>query len=213
MRAMRARHPRGFTLIELFLALSILAIMAALSVAALGSIQRRAEVGAIFGDVAGAVRLTRAQAMANGARTAFVVDTVGKRWWGLDAPTGLNLDTFDPAAPGTVITSGTLPDRVSFGPAEGYGGTLAAPFAGIPVRADAPVAPALNYCSYCRSGAATKTGFGLVIFESDGRARFESTAPKTVGHQFTLTGAAETGTRTMAVAIVAQTGLVETFDK
>jgi hypothetical protein len=53
----------------------------------------------------------------------------------------------------------------------------------------------------------------MVTFEPDGRATFDSDAPIALGQQFTLTGTIGTTTRTLAVAIIARTGLVETFDK
>ncbi|MCI0571755.1 MAG: prepilin-type N-terminal cleavage/methylation domain-containing protein [Myxococcaceae bacterium] len=199
---MRAQRSPGFTLLELAVALAIAAILTALSVAALDGLRTRASFSNVSARIAQGVRQTRAEAFGRGVATAFIVDTVDGRWWGVEAPDGFDVDAFDPAAPGTVIVSGSFPEGITFGPTDGYGASLAAPFAGVPVT---------SACSFCRD-AGTNQGFGAVVFEPRGGARFLG-APRAMGHQFTLTGTHRGATRTLAVAILGLSGVVETFER
>lgn len=215
---MRPQSPRGFTLIELAIVLAIVSILAGLSLSALQAMKTRATFSNVSAEMAMAVRRTRAEAFGRGTPTAFVVDTVGKRWWSLEAPGGVNLDSFDPTLAlfdanatlqARLITSGKLGTAASFGPSAGYGVALQAPFAAIPVLSTQ--SPALPYCSFCRASG-TNTGFGVIQFSPAGRTTF-SGGPAGLGQQFTLTGLSGNATRTVLVAVVARTGAVEIQEK
>ena len=122
---------------------------------------------------------------------------------------GWTLDAFDPAAPGTVIVSANFPTskgKTVFGPANGYGTALPAPFATIPVISNQN--PVLPYCSFCNA-----RGLGAIIFQPNGTASFSGgpTNPLPQGQQFTIVGPADH--RTVLVAVVARTGLVEVFEQ
>jgi hypothetical protein len=164
------------------------------------------------GDLITSLRKTRAEAFGRGIYTAFIIDTVGGRWWGIEAPNGMNLSTFSPSAPGTVIVSGSLPAGTVFGPSTGYGVALPAPFVGIPTLS--AQSPNYNYCSFCNT-AAPNLGFGEILFEPAGSAQF-SGGPAAIGQQFILQGtfdnSAGSPVRTMAVAITAFSGAIEKFE-
>jgi prepilin-type N-terminal cleavage/methylation domain-containing protein len=208
--------PRGFTLIELAVVLAIISVILGLSISALQAMKTRATFANVSAETAMAVRRARAEAFGRGTPTAFVLDTVGKRWWSLEAPSGVNLDSFDPtnavfdpARPARLIASGKLGTAASFGPAAGYGVALQAPFAAIPVLSTQ--APALPYCSFCRASG-TNTGFGAILFTPAGRTTF-SGGPAGLGQQFTLTGQSGNATRTVLVAVVERTGAIEIQEK
>ena len=208
---MRVQTQRGFTLLEIAIAMAIITIVAALSFAAIGGMRKRATYANVTTEAAMGVRRMRAEALGRGLSTVFVVDTAGGRWWGLEAPAGgfglTELDAFDADAPGEVIASGTLPEGVSFGPTT-HLKALAAPFAGVPVTSTQ--APTFPYCSFCRD-TGTNKGFGAVVFSSNGTATFVG-APSAVGHQFSLRGTDGKVTRTFTVAIIGRSGVVEVFE-
>jgi prepilin-type N-terminal cleavage/methylation domain-containing protein len=208
---MRVQTQRGFTLLEIAIALAIVTILAALSFAALGAMKKRASYTNVTTEAAMAVRRMRAEALGRGVSTVFVVDTMGGRWWGLEAPaagfTLADLDAFDPDAPGEVIASGTLPEDVKFGPTA-HLPALPAPFAGVPMTSSQ--APTFTFCSFCRDTGSNK-GFGGVVFSSNGTASFLG-APNAVGHQFSLRGTQDALTRTFTVAIIGRSGVVEVFE-
>lgn len=211
---MRAKTQRGFTLLEVAITLAIISILAGLSFAALGSMKKRATYSNTTTEAAMAVRRMRAEALGRGVTTVFVLDTLGKRWWGLEAPSGgFSLDAFNPNSPGKVLVSGKLPTDVSFGPATNLP-ALAAPFASVPMTT-AATSPAPRYCSFCRASGARK-GFGAVIFSAGGTAKFTldaaSTAASALGQQFSLRGVSGSITRTFTVAIIGRTGVIEVFE-
>jgi prepilin-type N-terminal cleavage/methylation domain-containing protein len=209
---------RGFTLVEMFVALAVLSILSGLSVAALGGLKNRGRFVSGSGAVLEGLRLTRAEAFSRGAPCVFVVDTVGGNWWSIaDIANSFNLATFNPAtpapAPDVLIASGTLPSTVTFGPAGnpgGYGAALPQPFAGVPSYTGSSPAPALPYCSFCQNGAA---GFGSVTFFGAGGASF-SGGPSAIGQQVSVQAPQNTGTGTqiMTIAVVARTGAITNFE-
>ena len=208
-----ARGSCGFTLVELVVVIAVIGVVAAIVLGGIESLRKRASFTGAVGDIVTSLRKTRAEAFGRGIYTAFIVDTVGGRWWAIEAPNGISLSTFNPSAPGTVILTGSLPNGTVFGPTGGYGLALADPFAGIPILSGQ--SPNLNYCSFCNTGAPNQ-GFGEILFEPAGSVQF-SGGPPGVGQQFTLQGtiqsSAGVAVRTTAVTITALSGVIEQFDQ
>ena len=204
---------RGFTVIEMMVTVAIASVMVAMSAGAYQQLTSKANFSSVLGNLVTNLRRTRMEAAGRGVATAFVIDIVNNRWWGIEAPTGWTEATFDPNNPGTVIVSGTFPTgsgKAVFGPATGYGAALPAPFATVPVLAAQN--PALLYCSFCDTGR----GFGAIIFQPTGAASFSGAAvlPKGQGQQFTIQSAASPGdSRVVLLAIMARSGVIEVFDK
>jgi prepilin-type N-terminal cleavage/methylation domain-containing protein len=204
---------RGFTLVELAVVMAVIGLVAATVIGGIEALRKRAWFTGSVGELVTSLRMTRAEAFGRGVYTALVIDTVGGRWWAIEAPNGINLSTFNPSAPGTLITSGSLPNGTTFGPTAGYGLALPDPFAGIPVL---PVqSPNFNYCSFCNT-APPNQGFGEILFEPGGGVQFSGGPPGT-GQQFTLQGTVQnslnSSVRTTAVAITALNGVIEQFDQ
>lgn len=204
---------RGFTLLEIATVLAIIAIVSAIGLGALSLVQKRADYSGTVGYLVGSIRRTRSEAFGRGINTAFVVDTAGGRWWGVEAPTGWSLNTFNPSSPGSVITSGSFPAGIQFGPTAGYGVALPDPFSGIPTLSGQTPAPNYTYCSFCNTSA-PNPGFGAILFDTTGGATFMAghTAAG-AGEQFTVQGNYGSVVRTSAVAIVGRTGVVENFEQ
>lgn len=190
-----------------------LGIVATLTAASLGGYERltsRADFSSVLGNLVTSVRLTRSEAAGRGVATAFVVDTVNNRWWSVEAPTGWSVSAFDPGNPGTVIASDTFPTgsgKAVFGPSAGYGVQLPAPFASVPVLSSQN--PSLSYCSFCDR----LSGRGAILFQPNGAASFSgaSSIGRAVGQQFTVQS--PTDGRTVLIAVVARTGVVEVFEQ
>ena len=191
-------------MIEMVVVLAIISIVAATAIATLGNLKGRVSFTSASTEVVSGLRLARATALGRATPTAFMIDSVGGRWWAIEAPVGLSVTTFNPSSPGTVISSGVLPSGISFGPSAGYGRALAAPLSGVPVMP--AQSPSLPYCSFCVS-----SGMGMIRFETGARATF-SAGPDTVGQQFSMTGLLNGVRRTMVVAIVGRTGATYDFE-
>jgi hypothetical protein len=192
----------------------IVAIMGVITAMSLGGYERlnsRAKFSSVLGNLVTSVRRTRSEAAGRGVATAFVLDTINNRWWGVEAPAGWTLTGFDPHNPGTVISSDTFPTgtgKAVFGPPTGYGVVLPAPFAGVPVITSQT--PQLPYCSFCDPG----TGMGAILFQPNGAASFSGGAAfraQAQGQQFTIQGPNDG--RTVLLAIIARTGVVEVFEQ
>jgi prepilin-type N-terminal cleavage/methylation domain-containing protein len=211
----RRESSRGFSLIEATTVLAVVGVIAGIALGGIEILRKSSLFSGSTGDLVTSLRKTRAEAFGRGIYTAFIIDTVGGRWWGIEAPSGLSLATFNPSSPGTVIVSGSLPTGTVFGPSTGYGVALPAPFTGIPTLPSQ--SPNFNYCSFCNTGG-PNLGFGEILFEPAGAAQF-SGGPAGVGQQFTIQGTFQTsgatggGNRTMAVAITAFSGAVEKFEQ
>jgi prepilin-type N-terminal cleavage/methylation domain-containing protein len=206
----RRIHPRGLTVLELMVVVGIAAVLAAMSAGAYDQIISRADFSSVVGNLVTSLRLTRSEAAGRGVATAFVVDTRNNRWWGVEAPTGWTLAAFDPTAPGTVIASDTFPTgsgKAVFGPAAGYGARLPAPFASVPVISSQ--APTFPYCSFCDRD----TGMGAMIFQPNGATSFAGTVPggSAQGQQFTIVSPVDG--RTVLLAVVGRTGVLEVFER
>ena len=191
-------------MVELMVVVGIAAVMAGLAVAGLQTVKSRGTFASGANEIVGAVNLTRATAHGRGANTAFVIDTIMGRYWGIQTTSAFVLDTFDPAT-ANIFVSGTLPDGVSFGPVAGYGATLPVPLSGIPTTGSL----SYKYCSFCLSTGALP-GYGSMLFDPGGQVTF-SGGPSTIGQQFTVTSSRDV-VRKMAVTVVARTGAVEIFE-
>ena len=205
---MRVR--RGFTVLEVMVAVSILATMAAMSLSAYEQVTARADFSSVLANLVTSVRLTRSEAAGRGVATAFIVDTQNNRWWGVEAPTGWALSAFDPGNPGTLIASDTFPTgsgKAVFGPSSGYGSLLPAPFATVPVVPGQ--SPTYPYCSFCDRNS----GMGAIIFQPNGAASFAGSLPagQALGQQFTVQS--PTDGRTVLLALIGRTGILEVFDR
>ena len=188
----------------------IVAVLTAMSLGGYERLTSRANFSSVLGNVMTSLRRTRSEAAGRGVATAFVVDTRANRWWGVEAPAGWTLGGFDPANPGTVIVSDTFPTgsgKAVFGPAAGFGASLPAPFASVPVIRTQ--SPALPYCSFCNPD----TGMGAIVFQPNGAASFSGAALArgSQGQQFTIQGPNES--RTVLVAVTSRTGVVEVFEQ
>lgn len=209
VQPIRRVSSRGFTILEILTVLAVVGVISGLVLGGMEILRKSSMFGGSSGDLITSLRKTRAEAFGRGTYTAFIIDTVGGRWWGIEAPNGMNLSTFNPSAPGTVIVSGTLPTGIVFGPSGGYGVALPAPFAGVPTLPGQ--SPNFNYCSFCNTGS-PNMGFGEILFEPAGSAQF-SGGPAGVGQQFTMQGTFQGRTRTTAVAITAFSAAVEKFEQ
>ena len=196
-------------MLEITVVLAIISIIAAMGMASLGAMKSRANFTSTVGEVLNGLRYTRAAALAKGTSTAFIVDTAGNRWWSVEKPPALTLDTFSASAPGTVLKTGTLPSGITFGPVTGFGSSLPSPLAGIPTLASQ--SPNFRYCSFCRTSG-TNTGFGMIEFQAGTGAIFNS-GPSTLGQQFTLTTTLNGKVRVIAIAIVTRTGASQSIEK
>jgi len=185
-----AARSSGFTLIEMVIVISIVAILAAAAVASLKRGRNRASLLAATTELASLLHQARQTALGTGTPVAVLLykgySAPGSGATGYaivyqdacfdfftgGATCGVTYATYDPSvlAFGTsgttksaVLDTMALPPGVIVGPATGMGtGTaLRAPIAGIPVDVD---------CSFC--GA---TG-GAVVFDASGQASFYSLA-------------------------------------
>jgi hypothetical protein len=211
---MRRRTGRGYSLIELAIATGILAALAVTGWAALQGLKSGTSYSTAMSELVVGLRRTRAEAFGRGNPTYFIVDTAGGRWWGVEDVGGdFTLDGFNPSnpapAPDNLLASGTLPTGASFGPALGWNAALARPFGAIPSTTSAGANYA--YCSFCRKSG-VNTGFGAVQFQPGGVARFDA-GPAALGQVFTVASSTKSPIKVTAVAMVARTGVVYTFEK
>jgi hypothetical protein len=183
----------------------------ALSVASLQRVKSRASFSAVSTEVMNGVKRTRMEAMNTGQYTAFVVDlNTPQRWFSIRTNNAFDLATFSPAACNVatcqILAQGELPTGISFGPTAGYGAALPAPLTGVPTNpASQP-----KFCSFCRT--AGPANWGSVLFAPGGSVVF-SDGPAAIGQQLTMTSTRDGITRYKAIAIVAKTGLIESYEK
>src|SRR4051794_28479504 len=95
-----ARSPRGgFTLIEMAVVFAIIAIMSALAVASINGLTKQAAFSGVAGELVTGLRRTQQEATARGQYTAFILDTTGGRWWGIQTDASFSLASFNPSSP------------------------------------------------------------------------------------------------------------------
>jgi prepilin-type N-terminal cleavage/methylation domain-containing protein len=203
---------RGVTLIELVVVLAVISAMLAFTWNGLRKMKNPRVYSNSAAEIVAALRRTRAEALARGVSTAFVIDTATGRFWGFEARTGLDLNTFNVATltPGNplappIFVRGQLATGMTFGPAAGYGVAPPPPFAGLPITG-----LPYNFCSFCSTG--TNSGWGSILFQPGGQAAF-SGGPVGQGQQFTVTGSVDQGSRTLLVGVVGRSGMVTSFER
>ena len=74
------KSARGLSLVELLLVVALIAVIAGLAAAVIGQALPGQQLRAAARDVAGQLRVTRAQAIATGRQQTFELDVPGKRW-------------------------------------------------------------------------------------------------------------------------------------
>ena len=196
---------RGFTLIEMLMAVAIIGVLAGMSAVALDRMKSRGNFASATGDFIATLRTARAEAFARGNPTVVVVDMDARQWWAVEDVNGdfalASFSSSSPApSPDRLIYQGQLPTSVSFGPIDGWGAALPAPFSGVPtgytniVLADGgsggtvdisvdggSAAPNFKYCSFCD----TSSRKGAITFLPSGGALF-SGGPLSIGQQLSL---------------------------
>lgn len=197
MRARRLR-PAGFTLVEMAVVTGIVAVLAALSLVAIGGWKARSEWASSGNDLVARLKEARTKAFGHGAPTVFVLQrSTGRYWLLLDPNADFQLTSFDPAnpapAPDTLLGAFELTPS-SIGPAGGYGTALPTPWAWV---------PAADPCTLCGTG-----DFGAIVFRDDGAA--EVSGPLREGASFTIYAP---GRPRRTIAVASLTGSIESFEK
>ena len=217
-------HPtarRGFTLIELMVVVSIIAITTAMTVFAFGRQKPRRQLDGMALELRAQLMGARQTALATGTPVAAVVfpDFVTGTGTGrivfyrdgdfslFSTAAAVNLDNLDAAAPASgarseILDTLDLDNSVVVGPATGQGASaiMPAPFSGIAINVA---------CAFC-TGADRR---GAVVFQPNGTVTFQDRAgpplPLPQGASLSLTRAESEEVRTIAIA--ASTGLMQTL--
>src|SRR5437764_13075046 len=100
-------RPRGFTLIELVVVMSVAGILAGMSAIALDRMKTRGNFSSGTGDFIATLRTARAEAFARGNPTVVVVDVAAGQWWTVEDVNGnFSFASFN------VSTHAPSPDRL-----------------------------------------------------------------------------------------------------
>lgn len=222
---MRPSHlPRGFTLLEMAVAVAIIATVTAMSVAAFRTTRYRSDVSAVALDLRALLHGARSEALATGHDVAVLVypdfptpaggtgrvivySDGARSFFSAAAPT--NFESFAPdgstaVAPGSeALDEFDLPRTLRFGPATGAApNALVAPYDTLPVNSD---------CTFCLA-AGLGGRRGAIVFNYRGEARFQAAngAPAgplagVVGGSFSIQSTEIEG-ELRTIAIVAATG-------
>lgn len=171
--------PRGFTLVELAVASSVMAVLVVVVFVSLQGMRSRNEFATRVGGLTSDFHAVRQRALSEQAQVvvAFLLSsdrgsTLPDRYFVLLDPEGtFDLASFDPGAvapPQELLAERSLDKATRFGPEEGFGRELPAPFAGV---------PASTACSFCGGGFTEPWDVrGAVYFLPNGSARFSGGA-------------------------------------
>jgi prepilin-type N-terminal cleavage/methylation domain-containing protein len=212
---------RGFSLLELMVVVSIIAITSAMTVFAFGRQKPRRQLDGMALELRAQLMGARQTALATGTPVAAVVfpdfatgSGTGRIVFYRDGDFSLfstaaavNLDNLDAAAPAVggrseIVETLDLDNGVVVGPASGQGASavMPAPFSGIAINVD---------CLFC-TGADRR---GAIVFQPNGTVTFQDRAGPPLalpqGASLSLTRAESQEVRTITVA--ASTGLMRTL--
>lgn len=232
---MRREPTRGFTMVELVVAISIVAILGALAYDTMRRARPRATFSGVAVELQAVVHGARLQALADGMPVAVLVfpDYVtpgggqgriivyedGAQpdgtfpFFKATVPAGvLNFDGYDPAAlaatpPGRVVTTLDLPPGVKIGPPIGLGvAALPFPYGGVTTNVA---------CSFC-TGTNRR---GAIAFDQRGRVSFYSASGTPIagvsGGSVSIYGTdltlGSTGFSTSTLVVTSPFGAMRTF--
>jgi prepilin-type N-terminal cleavage/methylation domain-containing protein len=190
---LRARTPRGFTLIEMMVVVGIIGVLTWLAMDGFRRVKPAAALDSIAADLHSTVHFARQHALSTGHNVAVLIfpdypNGKGRGRYVLleDEPTNTGLASFfssagtpnfascDPAQVrptpnGKLLDTQDFPIEVRVGPANGNGLTSGLPFPYNGVKTDVA-------CSFCTGSS----GNGAIVFDSHGRVSFYTTSGSTI---------------------------------
>jgi prepilin-type N-terminal cleavage/methylation domain-containing protein len=208
----RTRTSNGFTLVEVVVVLTIMAVLASLAYVSIARQSPRASLATSVSEIQSLIHQARQSALASGQDVAVMIFPNWVRGeqrgrivvyrdgdFGLFSGGVVDFAGYNPsnlaAGPNSeVLAHFDFPKGVTVGPATGMGAAavLQAPLAGVVVNVA---------CSFCQAG-----GNGAIRFSSSGQATFYgsgatlSTAlPAVTGHSLSFTSSTVGGPRTLVV--------------
>jgi prepilin-type N-terminal cleavage/methylation domain-containing protein len=202
--AHRIETQRGFTLVEAFVVVGVISVLAAVGFQALKGMDERSRYASSTNDVISRLKQARAEAFGQGVPAVFVVRKSTREYWAIaDIDGNFDLASFDPAtpapAPDRLLTHRTLPPGIIYGPPDGHGQALPRPYAWVPRSSD---------CTFCTGAGAD---YGAVTFHGNGTATL--TGANSDGGSFSLMFQGAQGRWAMTYAVIARTGAIQAFER